>query len=63
MIEPRDGARLAQNAIADGARRRRRETLERDAALQTRVVAEKDLAHSPRAERGDDFVRAEAIAG
>jgi hypothetical protein len=44
-------------------RERRRQHLDRDVASETRIARAIHLAHSTRAERGQDFIWAEAHAG
>ena len=44
-------------------RERRRQHFDRDVAPETRVARAIHLAHAARAERGEDFIRAEAHAG
>ena len=58
MRETRDRARLAQHAgvaVGRGAGVRR-QALQRDAALEPRIVAEKHLAHAAGAELFEDLV-------
>ena len=59
MIEPRGGARLAQDAIADRVARPGDEALERDAALEPRIVAEEHLPHAADAELVEDLIRSD----
>src|SRR3989442_6299022 len=65
MVEARERERFAAEALARLAvlTRRGRQHLDRDLAVQPRVAGAIDLAHSPRTERGDDLVGAEAGAG
>ena len=65
MIQRREDLRFALEAReAIGiVRERVRQDLDRDVAIQLRVARAIDLAHAACADRGDDFVDAEARAG
>ena len=65
MVEPRDGAGLALEALAPiGLRRRvRRQDLDRDRAADAGVDRAVDVAHAPTAEQDADFVRPQSGAG
>ena len=62
MVQPRDRARLAVEALAQLRARgeMRGQDLDGDVAVETRVAGAIDLAHAAGAERGDDFVGTEA---
>ena len=64
MIERRDRARLALEAVAKlrVGRERRGEDLDRDGAIEPRVARAIDLAHAARADERDDFIGAETHA-
>jgi hypothetical protein len=64
MAERGDGLGLALEALdlLGMGRHLRRQHLERDATIETRVEREVHLAHSARAERFEDLVRAERAA-
>ncbi len=65
MIERRDRARLAFEAVAQlrvGGQGRRQD-LDGHAAIKPRVARPVDFAHAPCAERAQDFVRTEPGAG
>ena len=65
MREMRDRPRLAIESLAELRVRgeRLRQDLDRDRAIQARVPRFIDLAHTARAERRQNFVRAESSAG
>src|SRR5262249_32091717 len=65
MIQLRDDARLTVEPLAELriAGERLREDLDRDSAVEARVARLVHLPHAARAERREDFVRAEAAAG
>ena len=65
MIERRDGARLAVEAVAQlrVGGERRGEDLDRDGAIEPRIAGAIHLAHPTLADECDDFVGAEAHAG
>ena len=65
MRERRDGFCLALEAVAQrcGRVQRRREDLDGDMAIEANVLRAVDLAHAPRAKKGNDFVRAEPGSG
>ena len=58
MIQRRDGARLALEAFAEFGLG----DLDRDDAIQARVVGFVHLTHAARADGREDFVRAEFVA-
>src|SRR6185295_3133788 len=64
MRDPRGRARFVKNPRAELRRGRRgAQALERDLAMQARVVAEKHAAHAADPELVHDDVRADLIAG
>ena len=65
MIELRDRPRFAVESFAELriARERRRQDLDRDKAIESRVPRLVDLAHPAGAEGGLDFVRSKPSAG
>ena len=65
MIERRDRARLALEALAQLRirRERRRQDLDRHRAIEPRIARPIDLAHATRADERDDFIGAEVHAG
>ena len=65
VIEAGGGARLLGEAPKAVLARRipREQQLERDLALEFRVVGEIDLAHSAGTDQGTDFIAAEAMTG
>src|SRR5438034_8622161 len=64
MLERRDGARLALEAITElrVGSELSRQHLDRNGPVQRRVARAIDLAHPARPERREDLVRAEAPA-
>jgi hypothetical protein len=65
VLERRDQPRLALEALAElrvGGERRRQD-LQGDDAIETRVVGSIDLAHSALPERREDLIGAEAASG
>ena len=65
MIERRDRARLAVEAVAQlrVGGERRGEDLDGDGAIEPRIAGAIHLAHAARAEQGDDLIGAEVHAG
>jgi hypothetical protein len=64
MIERRHGARLALEPLAMGlvGGQQRRQHLERDAAVQARVLRHEHFPHPALAERFEDAVMADDVA-
>ena len=65
VLEPRRHARLLPEALGEGrvVQQLRGQDLQRDLALERRVVRANDDGHAAAAERSDDPVRSEARSG